>query len=146
MDVEAIKRMLPHRYPFLFVDKIIEITDKHVIGIKNITYNEFFFQGHFPDNPVFPGVLQMEALAQVGGVFILSGVPDPGNWNTYFLKIDNAKFKQMVKPGDTLVLKMELLTPVRRGICHMYGTAYLGNKIASEAELTAQIVKNETTK
>lgn len=140
-DLNGIKRLLPHRFPFLLVDKIVELSDKHVVGVKNITYNEAFFQGHFPENPVFPGVLQMEALAQVGGVFVLSQVSDPQNWDTYFIKIDNAKFKSKVVPGDTLVLKMDLLTPVRRGICHMFGTAYVGNRIVSEGELTAQIIK-----
>ena len=140
-DVTQIKRLLPHRYPFLLVDKVVELSDKHVVGLKNVTANEAFFQGHFPDNPVFPGVLQMEALAQVGGVFVLSQVTDPENWDTYFLKIDHCKFKNKVIPGDTLVLKMELLSPIRRGICHMFGTAYVGNKIASEGELTAQIIK-----
>jgi UDP-3-O-[3-hydroxymyristoyl] N-acetylglucosamine deacetylase/3-hydroxyacyl-[acyl-carrier-protein] dehydratase len=140
-DVVAIQRMLPHRYPFLFIDKIVELSDVHVVGVKNITFNEAYFQGHFPNNPVFPGVLQMEALAQVGGVFVLSQKPDPENWDTYFLKIDQAKFKSKVVPGDVLILKMELLSPVRRGICHMFGTAYVGNKIVSEGELTAQIVR-----
>lgn len=140
-DLMGIKRLLPHRYPFLLVDKVVELSDKHVVGVKNVTFNEMFFQGHFPDNPVFPGVLQIEALAQVGGVFVLSQLPDPENWDTYFLKIENAKFKNKVVPGDTLVLKMELLSPIRRGICHMFGTAYVGNKIASEGELTAQIIK-----
>jgi UDP-3-O-[3-hydroxymyristoyl] N-acetylglucosamine deacetylase/3-hydroxyacyl-[acyl-carrier-protein] dehydratase len=140
-NVATIHKMLPHRYPFLLVDKIIELSDVHVVGVKNITFNESFFQGHFPGNPVFPGVLQMEALAQVGGVFVLSQKPDPENWDTYFLKIDQAKFKSKVVPGDQLILKMELLSPVRRGICHMFGTAYVGNRIVSEGELTAKIVK-----
>lgn len=140
-DIVGIKRLLPHRYPFLLVDKVIELSDSHVVGLKNVSYNEAFFQGHFPGNPVLPGVLQMEALAQVGGVFVLSQVPDPENWDTYFIKIDHAKFKSKVVPGDTLILKMELLSPVRRGICHMFGTAYVGNRIVSEGELTAQIIK-----
>lgn len=143
-DINAVKKMLPHRYPFLLVDKVVELTEKHVVGVKNITFNEHFFQGHFPGQPIFPGVLQMEALAQVGGVFVLSQVPDPENWDTYFLKIDHAKFKSKVVPGDSLVLKMELMSPIRRGICHMYGTAYVGNKIVSEGELTAQIVRRTT--
>jgi UDP-3-O-[3-hydroxymyristoyl] N-acetylglucosamine deacetylase/3-hydroxyacyl-[acyl-carrier-protein] dehydratase len=145
-DVVSIHRMLPHRYPFLLVDKIVELSDVHVVGVKNVTFNEGFFQGHFPNNPVFPGVLQMEALAQVGGVFVLSQKPDPENWDTYFLKIDQAKFKSKVVPGDVLILKMELLSPVRRGICHMFGTAYVGNRIVSEGELTAQIVKRSENK
>lgn len=140
-DSIQITKLLPHRFPFLLVDKIIELDQQHVVGIKNITYNEFFFQGHFPDNPVFPGVLQIEALAQTGGILALQNVPDPGNWDTYFLKIDNTKFKAKVVPGDTLILKMELLEPIRRGIVHMQGTAYVGSKIVSEGELTAQIVR-----
>jgi UDP-3-O-[3-hydroxymyristoyl] N-acetylglucosamine deacetylase/3-hydroxyacyl-[acyl-carrier-protein] dehydratase len=140
-DLVAISNWLPHRHPFLLIDKIIELSDTHVVGVKNVTFNEGFFQGHFPDNPVMPGVLQFEAMAQTGGILALSTVEDPGNWDTYFLKIDNGKFKYKVVPGDTLVLKMELLAPIRRGICQMQGTAYVGNKIVSEAELTAQIVK-----
>ncbi|MCC6461336.1 MAG: bifunctional UDP-3-O-[3-hydroxymyristoyl] N-acetylglucosamine deacetylase/3-hydroxyacyl-ACP dehydratase [Saprospiraceae bacterium] len=140
-DVVKITQMLPHRYPFLLVDKIIELTDNHVVGIKNVTYNEALFQGHFPDNPIFPGVLQMEALAQTGGILALHNVDDPGNWDTYFLKIEHTKFKAKVVPGDTLILKMELLEPIRRGIVHMQGTAYVGSKIVSEGELTAQIVR-----
>ncbi len=133
--------MLPHRYPFLLVDKIIELSDTHVVGIKNVTMNEPFFQGHFPNNPIFPGVLQIEAMAQTGGILALNTVQDPGNWDTYFLKIENTKFKAKVIPGDTLILKMELMEPVRRGIVHMLGTAYVGSKLVSEGELTAQIVR-----
>lgn len=144
MNVVEIAKRLPHRYPFLLVDKIVELSKSHVVGIKNITFNEQLFQGHFPNNPVFPGVLQIEALAQTGGILALSTVPDPHNWDTYFLKIDNAKFKEKVVPGDTLILKMELLSPIRRGICHMQGTAYVGNKIVSEGELIAQIVRRKT--
>lgn len=140
-DTVQIANWLPHRYPFLLVDKIIELSDSHVVGIKNVTFNELFFQGHFPNNPVMPAVLQIEALAQTGGILALSQVEDPGNWDTYFLKIENAKFKHKVVPGDTLILKMELLAPIRRGICQMFATAYVGNKIVSEGELTAQIVK-----
>jgi len=140
-DSVKIAEWLPHRYPFLLVDKIIELSDTHVVGIKNVTMNEPFFTGHFPNNPVMPAVLQMEALAQCGGLLALSKMEEPEGWDTYFMKIDNAKFKQMVVPGDTLILKMELLSPIRRGICHMQGTAYVGNKIVSEGELTAQIVK-----
>jgi len=140
-NVTEILTYLPHRYPFVLVDKIIELSERHVVGIKNVTFNEHFFQGHFPNNPVFPGVLQMEALAQTGGILALNTVEDPENWDTYFLKIDNCKFKNKVVPGDTLILKMELIAPIRRGICQMQGTAYVGNKIVSEGELTAQIIR-----
>lgn len=142
-DINEISGMLPHRYPFLLVDKIIEISDSHVVGVKNVTMNENFFPGHFPKEPVMPGVLQIEAMAQTGGILTLSTVPDPENYSTYFLKIDNVKFKQKVIPGDTLVLKLSLITPVRRGICHMRGVAYVGSKVVMEAELMAQIVKNK---
>jgi UDP-3-O-[3-hydroxymyristoyl] N-acetylglucosamine deacetylase / 3-hydroxyacyl-[acyl-carrier-protein] dehydratase len=144
MNSEQIKSFLPHRYPFLMVDKVIEISPTHIVGIKNVTYNENFFMGHFPDNPIFPGVLQMEALAQTGGILALTTVSD-GNekWDTYFLKMDNVKFKAKVVPGDTLILKMELMSPIRRGIIQMMGTAYVGNKLVSEGELTAQIVKRQ---
>ncbi len=141
-DIEAIKKLLPHRYPFLLVDKIVEMTETYIVGVKNITFNEPFFQGHFPENSIFPGVLQIEALAQVGGVFVLSKIEDPENWGTLLLKIDNTKFKNKVGPGDQLILKMELLQSVRRGICLMYGTAYVGSKLVSESEITAQIVRN----
>ncbi len=141
MNTMQIAENLPHRYPFLLVDKIIELTSTYVVGIKNITFNEQFFQGHFPGNPIFPGVLQMEALAQTGGLLALS-LQEPGHsWDTYFLKMENVKFKKMVVPGDTLILKMELMAPIKRGICQMLGTAYVGNNIVSEGELTAQIVK-----
>lgn len=143
MDLEAVKHLLPHRYPFLLVDKIISLSENVVVGVKSITFNENFFQGHFPGNPVFPGVLQMEALAQTGGILALSNVEDPQNWDTYFLKMDNVKFKNKVVPGDTLILKMELLSPIRRGIVHMQGTAYVGKKIVSEGELIAQIIKRK---
>jgi len=140
-DVNQVMKLLPHRHPFLMVDKIIDISPTHVVGIKNVTMDEYFFQGHFPDNPVFPGVLQIEALAQTGGILALHNVEDAGNWDTYFLKIDNTKFKAKVMPGDTLILKMELLEPIRRGIVRMQGTAYVGSKIVSEGELTAQVVR-----
>ncbi|MCK7559217.1 3-hydroxyacyl-ACP dehydratase FabZ [Chitinophaga sedimenti] len=141
-DINRIARTLPHRYPFLMVDKIIDLTDNMVVGIKNVTFNEYFFQGHFPNNPVMPGVLQIEALSQVGGMLALNTVPDPENYDTYFLKIDNCKFKQKVLPGDTLVMKMELLSPIRRGIVEMRGTIFIGNKVATEADLIAQIIKS----
>ncbi|MES2619135.1 MAG: bifunctional UDP-3-O-[3-hydroxymyristoyl] N-acetylglucosamine deacetylase/3-hydroxyacyl-ACP dehydratase [Bacteroidota bacterium] len=136
-----ISRFLPHKHPFLLVDKIIEKSATHVVAIKNITADQYFFQGHFPGDPIFPGVLQLEAMAQAGGVLVLSEVPDPENYATYFLKIDNAKFKDKVVPGDTLILKLELLEPIRRGICLMRGRAYVGDKLVSEAEMMAQIAK-----
>lgn len=144
MDVEKIQSILPHRWPFLLIDKIIELNTQYVVGVKNITFTESCFQGHFPNNPIFPGVLQIEALAQTGGILAISQQPDPGNWDTYFIKIDNTKFKAKVVPGDTLILKMELMSPIRRGIVQMWGTAYVGNKIVSEGELTAQIVRRGT--
>lgn len=140
-DNKAISKLLPHKYPFLFVDKVIARTDTSIIAIKNITADEFFFQGHFPDDPIMPGVLQLEAMAQAGGVLILSEVPDPENYGTYFLKIENAKFKDKVVPGDTLILKMELIEPIRRGICVMRGKAFVGNNLVCEAEMMAQVVK-----
>jgi UDP-3-O-[3-hydroxymyristoyl] N-acetylglucosamine deacetylase/3-hydroxyacyl-[acyl-carrier-protein] dehydratase len=139
-SLQQIEKTLPHRYPFLLVDKIIELTDRSIVGIKNITYNEFFFQGHFPGNPVMPGVLQIEALAQTGGILCINAMPK-GNYDTYFLKINNCKFKQMVKPGDTMLLKLELMAPIRRGICEMRGTVYVNGKVATESELVAQVVK-----
>jgi UDP-3-O-[3-hydroxymyristoyl] N-acetylglucosamine deacetylase / 3-hydroxyacyl-[acyl-carrier-protein] dehydratase len=142
-DISHIQKALPHKFPFLFVDKIIELSDNHVVGIKNVTFNEHFFQGHFPGNPVMPGVLQIEALAQTGGILALNNIRDPENYDTYFLKIDKVRFKQLVRPGDTLILKLELLNPIRRGICEMKGTAYVGNKLATEAELVAQIVRKD---
>ncbi|MFI5148427.1 MAG: bifunctional UDP-3-O-[3-hydroxymyristoyl] N-acetylglucosamine deacetylase/3-hydroxyacyl-ACP dehydratase [Bacteroidia bacterium] len=139
--IHDIMRLLPHRPPFLFIDKIMELTSDSVIGLKNVTMNEDFFKGHFPGNPVMPGVILVEAMAQTGGILVLSTVPDPENYLTFFMKIDNVKFKQKVLPGDTVVFDLKLLTPIRRGICHMGGTAYVNNKPVMEAEMMAQIVK-----
>ena len=139
-DQQYIEKILPHRFPFALVDKVIELSDTHIVGIKNVTFNEWYFQGHFPGNPVMPGVLQIEALAQCGGILAIN-LSGEGQYDTYFLKIDNCKFKQMVRPGDTLLLKMELINPIRRGICEMRGTIYAGGKVCTEAILVAQIVK-----
>lgn len=143
MDVNDIINVLPHRPPFLLVDKIYELSDSHVIGVKNVTMNEPFFQGHFPGAPVMPGVLQIEAMAQAGGVLVLNTVPDPQNYLTFFIKIDNVKFKRPVHPGDTLIFKLDLITPIRRGICHMKGCAYANGQLVTEGELMAQIIKRK---
>ena len=143
MDVNRIRELLPHRYPFQLVDKVIEIGANYIVGVKNVTSNEPFFQGHFPQEPVMPGVLQVEAMAQVGGLFVLSSVDDPERYSTYFMKIDGVKFRQKVVPGDTLVFRVELLTPIRRGIATMKGYAFVGEKVVCEAEFMAQIVKNK---
>jgi UDP-3-O-[3-hydroxymyristoyl] N-acetylglucosamine deacetylase / 3-hydroxyacyl-[acyl-carrier-protein] dehydratase len=140
-NINDIMKILPHRQPFLMLDKIMDIGPEHVIGIKNVTMNEEFFKGHFPDEPVMPGVMMIEAMAQCGGILVLKTVPDPENYQTYFMKIDNVRFKQKVIPGDTLVFSLNLLSPIRRGICHMKGTAYVNNKPVMEAEMMAQIVK-----
>lgn|SRR5690554_143453 len=142
-DVNEIMAMLPHRPPFLLVDKIIEMSDSHVVGLKNVTMNEPFFVGHFPGAPVMPGVLIVEAMAQAGGILALSTVPDPENYLTFFMKIDNVKFKQQVLPGDTLIFNLELISPIRRGIVHMSGKAYANDKLVTEAELMAQMVKTK---
>lgn len=144
-DINGIMAKLPHRPPFLFVDKIFELTDTHVVGIKNVSMNEPFFVGHFPGAPVMPGVLQIEAMAQVGGILVLSTVPDPENWLTYFLKMDNVKFRKMVMPGDTIIFRMDLVSPIRRGLCHMQGYAYVNNELVMEAELMAQIQRRKDT-
>jgi len=143
LNTTQIMDLLPHRYPFLLVDKVIEMSETHIVGIKNLTFNEMLFQGHFPDNPVFPGVLQMEALAQTGGILALSLQDTPKGWNTYFLKMDNVKFKNMAVPGDTLVMKMELAEPIRRGLVRMKGIIYVGDKVISEGDLLAQISKRK---
>jgi UDP-3-O-[3-hydroxymyristoyl] N-acetylglucosamine deacetylase/3-hydroxyacyl-[acyl-carrier-protein] dehydratase len=143
MDVNQIMDTLPHRPPFLFIDKIIELSDRHVVGVKNVTMNEPFFVGHFPGAPVMPGVLQIEAMAQTGGILALSTVPDPENYLTFFMKMDNVKFKQKVVPGDTLIFKLELISPIRRGICHMQAYTYANGKLVTEGELMAQIVKQK---
>ena len=141
MDVNQIMEILPHRPPFLFIDNIIEISDNHIIALKNVTMNEDYFKGHFPGKPIMPGVLQIEAMAQAGGVLCLKSFPDPENYLTFFAKIDNAKFKHPVVPGDTLIFKLELLSPVRRGILHMKGQAFVDGKLTSEAELLAKMIK-----
>lgn len=141
--INDIRRMLPHRYPMQLVDKVIEMGKNHIVGVKNITSNEPFFQGHFPEEPVMPGVLQVEAMAQVGGLLVLSQVEDPERYSTYFMKIDNVKFRQKVVPGDTLIFHLSFITPIRRGCAVMKGYAFVGEKIVSEAEFMAQIVKNK---
>ncbi|RNC64074.1 bifunctional UDP-3-O-[3-hydroxymyristoyl] N-acetylglucosamine deacetylase/3-hydroxyacyl-ACP dehydratase [Proteiniphilum sp. X52] len=143
MDNNRIRELLPHRYPFLMVDKIIQMTNKFIVGVKNITTNEPFFVGHFPQEPVMPGVLQVEAMAQTGGLLVLSGLDEPERYSTYFLKIDNVKFRHKVVPGDTIIFRVELTSEMRRGIATMRGLAFLGDKVVSEADFTAQIIKNK---
>jgi UDP-3-O-[3-hydroxymyristoyl] N-acetylglucosamine deacetylase/3-hydroxyacyl-[acyl-carrier-protein] dehydratase len=143
MDVNRIRELLPHRYPMQLVDKVIEIGPNSIVGVKNITSNEPFFTGHFPQEPVMPGVLQIEAMAQCGGLLVLNSVEEPERWSTYFMKIDGVKFRQKVVPGDTLIFKVEMMAPLRHGISSMHGYAFVGDKIVSEATFTAQIVKNK---
>lgn len=142
-DAVGIEKILPHRYPFLLIDKVISLTENEVVGVKAVTMNEEFFRGHFPGNPIMPGVLQLEAMAQTGGILVLHQLPDPQNYDTYFLKIDKVKFRNHVVPGDTVLFKLEMTAPMRRGIIEMRGSAYVGNKLVSEAELMAKIQKKE---
>ncbi|MRM97059.1 bifunctional UDP-3-O-[3-hydroxymyristoyl] N-acetylglucosamine deacetylase/3-hydroxyacyl-ACP dehydratase [Riemerella anatipestifer] len=142
-DINGIMGLLPHRPPFLLVDKILELSDTHVVGLKNVSMNEPFFTGHFPKEPVMPGVLQIEAMAQTGGILVLANVPDPENYSTYFVKIDKVKFKKKVVPGDTLIFKIDLIEPIRRGIVHMQGYGYVGDSVVVEAELMAQVAKTK---
>ena len=143
MDVNRIRELLPHRYPMQLVDKVIEIGSNFIVAVKNVTSNEPFFQGHFPQEPVMPGVLQIEAMAQAGGLLVLNSVEEPERWSTYFMKIDGVKFRQKVVPGDTLIFRVELLAPLRHGVSSMKGFVFVGDKVVSEATFTAQIVKNK---
>jgi UDP-3-O-[3-hydroxymyristoyl] N-acetylglucosamine deacetylase/3-hydroxyacyl-[acyl-carrier-protein] dehydratase len=143
MDVNRIRQLLPHRYPMQLVDKIIAIDENYIVGVKNVTSNEPFFMGHFPQEPVMPGVLLIEAMAQAGGLLVLNTLEEPERWSTYFMKIDNVKFRRKVVPGDTLIFKVKLLAPVRRGISSMKGLIFVGDTLVAEAEFTAQIIKNK---
>jgi UDP-3-O-[3-hydroxymyristoyl] N-acetylglucosamine deacetylase/3-hydroxyacyl-[acyl-carrier-protein] dehydratase len=142
-SITDIEKLLPHRYPFLLVDKIMEIHEESIVGVKNVTLNEPMFTGHFPGNPVFPGVLQIEAMAQVGGIFALSKVEEPHLYSTYFMKIDKVRFKAKIIPGDTIVFELHLLSPIRRGLVEMAGTAYVNGKVVAEAEMLAQVIKDK---
>ncbi len=142
-DINQIKAILPHRPPFLLVDRVLELTDDHIVASKNVSMNEPFFVGHFPDEPIMPGVLQVEAMAQAGGIFVLNQVENPELYSTYFLKINDVRFRSKVVPGDVLIFSIELSAPIKRGICSMNGKAYVGNKLVMEGQLTAQIVKNK---
>ena len=143
MDVNRIRELLPHRYPMQLVDKVVETGSNYIVAIKNVTSNEAFFQGHFPQEPVMPGVLQVEAMAQTGGLLVLNSVEEPERYSTYFMKIDGVKFRQKVVPGNTLILRLELLAPIRRGISTMKGLVFVGDTLVSEAEFMAQIIKNK---
>ncbi len=143
MDINKIRELLPHRFPFLLIDKIIEVEDDYIVGVKNVTVNEPFFQGHFPQEPVMPGVLLVEAMAQTGGLLVLNSVDEPERYSTYFMKIDDVKFRQKVVPGDTLIFRIQLITPIRRGISTMKGYVFVGEKIVCEAEFMAQVIKNK---
>lgn len=142
-DIKQIINTLPHRYPFLLIDKVFHLDEKVVCGLKNVTFNEPFFQGHFPDNPVMPGVLQIEAMVQIGGILVLNTVPDPKNYWTYFLGVNNFKFRKMVIPGDTLIIKCELIDPISRGIAKMQGAAFINGNRVCDGEMTAQIVRKD---
>ncbi len=142
-DVNEVKKILPHRPPFLLIDKVLEMSDNHILALKSVSMNEPFFTGHFPDEPLMPGVLQVEAMAQAGGIFVLNQVPDPENYSTYFLKINDVRFRAKVVPGDVIVFTIELISPIRRGICSMRGKAYVGDKCVMDGQMTAQIIKTK---
>jgi len=144
LDINDINNILPHRYPFLLIDKIFHLDEETVAGVKNVTMNEPFFQGHFPGNPIYPGVLQVETMAQIGCILVLNTVPDPENYWTYFLGIENFRFRKMVLPGDTLVIQCELLAPIKRGIAKMKGQAFVGGNLVCEGSMTASIVRKDT--
>jgi UDP-3-O-[3-hydroxymyristoyl] N-acetylglucosamine deacetylase/3-hydroxyacyl-[acyl-carrier-protein] dehydratase len=143
IDINGIRKLIPHRYPFLLIDKVIEMDKKHIIAVKNVTVNEPFFQGHFPEEPVMPGVLQVEAMAQAAGVLVLNYLEEPEKYSTYFLKIDNVKFRQKVVPGNTLLMNVFLTTEIRRGCAIVKGYSFVGEKVVCEAEFMAQIIKNK---